>query len=60
MNVTSKSVAAQVAALPTLPIKDLWVLWDRFFNRRPDKTNRSYIESRVAYKLQEAAFGGRL
>lgn len=58
MNETKNSVAAQVAGLPSLPIKDLWVLWDRYFPRRPDKTNRSYLESRIAYKLQEAAFGG--
>ena len=58
MNDTTISVAAQVAALPTLSMPDLWGLWDRFFTRRPDKTNRSYIEARVAYKLQEVAFGG--
>lgn len=58
MNDTPSSVAARVAALPTLPMPDLWVLWDQFFTRRPDKTNRSYIEARVAYKIQEAAFGG--
>lgn len=58
MNDMTTSVAAQVAALPTLPMPDLWGLWDRFFTRRPDKTNRSYIEARVAYKLQEVAFGG--
>ena len=52
------SVAAQVAALPGLPTKDLWALWDRFFPRRPENPNRSYLESRVAYKLQEEAFGG--
>ena len=58
MNDMTTSVAAQVAALPTLQMTDLWALWDRFFTRRPDKTNRSYIEARVAYKLQEVAFGG--
>ncbi len=58
MNDLKTSVAAQVAALPTLAMKELWVLWDRFFPRRPDKTNRRYLEARVAYKLQEEAFGG--
>ena len=58
MNEINTSVAAQVAALPTLPTKELWTLWDRFFTRRPDNPNRSYMESRVAYKLQEEAFGG--
>lgn len=58
MNDTKTSVAAQVAALPNLPIKELWMLWDRFFPSRPERPNRDYLESRVAYKLQEQAFGG--
>lgn len=58
MNEVTNSVAAQVAALPCLPIKELWVLWDRYFARRPENPNRDYLESRVAYKLQEEAFGG--
>ena len=57
MNDTS-SVAKQVASLPSIPLPDLWALWDRFFKSRPEKTNRVYLESRIAYKLQEEAFGG--
>ncbi len=52
------SVAAQVAALPTLPMKELWALWDRYYPRRPNKTNREYLEARIAYKLQEEVYGG--
>jgi hypothetical protein len=58
MNATNPSVAAQVAALPKLPIKEIWVLWDRYFPRRPENPNRHYLESRIAYKLQEEAYGG--
>jgi hypothetical protein len=58
MNDTKNSVAAQVVALSTLPIADLWALWDQHYPRRPENPNRSYLQSRVAYKLQEAAFGG--
>jgi hypothetical protein len=58
MSEQQASVAAQVAGLPALPMSELWTLWDRFFARRPDKINRAYVESRVAYKLQEEAFGG--
>lgn len=58
MKDANTSVAAQVAALPTLPTKSLWELWDRFFPRRPENTNRNYLESRIAYKLQEEALGG--
>ena len=52
------SVAAQVAALPTMPMKNLWALWDAHFPRRPAHHNRGYVESRLAYRLQEIAFGG--
>ena len=48
MNDLKTPVAAQVAALATLPMKELWALWDRYFPRRPDKTNRRYLEARVA------------
>ena len=58
MNASNPSVAAQVAALSSLPIKELWVLWDRYFPRRPEHPNRHYLESRIAYKIQEEAYGG--
>jgi len=54
----SSSVAAQLAALPTMPMKNLWALWDAHFPRRPGTWNRDYVASRVAYKIQEAAHGG--
>jgi len=59
MNVQPQpSIAAQVAALPALPMTELWTLWDRYFQRRPGKVNRTYLESRIAYKLQEDVYGG--
>lgn len=58
MNELKISVATQLTRLPGLPIKEIWVLWDQYFPRRPDKPNRDYLESRLAYKLQEKAFGG--
>ena len=51
------SIAAQLTALPNTPMKALWVLWDEHFPRRPTHTNRSYIESRIAYRIQELAYG---
>ena len=52
------SVAARISELSCLPMAELWTLWDRYFTRRPDYPNRTYVESRIAYKLQEDAFGG--
>ncbi|WP_045771199.1 DUF2924 domain-containing protein [Xanthomonas albilineans] len=58
MNDQHASVAAQIAALSSLPIADLWSVWDRYFTSRPGYPNRGFIESRIAYKIQEHAFGG--
>ena len=51
-------IAAQLASLSTLKIKELWQLWDQYFPQRPKHPNREHLEARLAYKIQEAAFGG--
>ena len=58
MNEKQASVAARISDLSCLPMAELWTLWDRYFTRRPAYPNRTHVESRVAYKLQEDAFGG--
>ena len=50
-------VAARLAALPTLPMEELWALWDQHFPRRPSHPNRNYVQSRLAYRIQEEAYG---
>jgi hypothetical protein len=55
---TSPSIAAQLAALPKMPLDRLWTLWDQHFPRRPMRVTRRYLESRLAYRLQEVAYGG--
>ena len=52
------SVAARVAQLPHLPMDSLWALWDEYFDERPNHHHRTWLESRLAYKIQERAFGG--
>jgi len=50
------SVAAQVAQLPELSMSDLKALWLQLFHT-PNPTHiRSFLERRIAYKLQENAF----
>lgn len=56
-NKNAGGVTAQLAALPSLPMADLWTLWDQHFPRRPSHRNRSYVESRLAYRIQELAYG---
>ena len=53
----NSSISAQLAALPSLPMTELWVLWDQHFPRRPSHPNRPYVESRLAYRIQEKAYG---
>jgi hypothetical protein len=51
------SIAAQLAALPSMPMAELWALWDQHFPRRPSHRNRHYVQSRLAYRIQEKAYG---
>jgi hypothetical protein len=46
---------AQIAQLPQLAMDKLW---DELFDRRPGHHLRTYLESRIGYRLQERAFGG--
>ena len=55
---TITSVAARVAGLPHLSMGDLWKLWDEHFDERPAHHHRVWLETRLAYKIQERAFGG--
>jgi hypothetical protein len=36
----------------------LWALWDERFDERPNHHHRTWLESRLAYKIQDRAFGG--
>ena len=58
MTTQASTTIAQIAQLPSLPMDSLWALWDELFDRRPGHHHRTYLESRIAYKLQERAFGG--
>ncbi len=52
------SVSTQLAlALPSLPMADPWALCDQhFLRRRPGHRDRNYVESRLAYRIQELAY----
>lgn len=58
MTTKASTTIAQIAQLPDMPMESLWALWDELFDRRPGHHQRTYLESRIAYKLQERAFGG--
>ena len=58
MTTQAITTIAQIAQLPHLPMDKLWAMWDDLFDRRPGHHQRTYLESRIAYRLQERAFGG--
>jgi hypothetical protein len=51
-------VLAQLAALKTAPVAALKQKWRDLFEREPPAYNRHFLESRLAYRIQELAFGG--
>jgi hypothetical protein len=52
------SVLGRVAALKTVPITQLKKQWRELFEKEPPPFNRRYLESRLAYRIQELAYGG--
>ena len=49
---------AQIAALKTTPTQDLQARWRELFETEPPRRNRGYLESRIAYRIQELEQGG--
>jgi hypothetical protein len=52
------SVLAQLAALKTAPIGALKQKWRDLFESEPPPYNRRFLEHRLAYRIQELAYGG--
>jgi len=52
------TVLAQVAALKTAPIGALKQKWRDVFESEPPPYNRRFLEHRLAYRIQELAYGG--
>ena len=54
----SEMVLAQLAALKTTSTAELKALWRKLNDTEPPPYNRRFLESRLAYRIQELAFGG--
>jgi Protein of unknown function (DUF2924) len=52
------TVLARVAALKVLPIPALKQQWRDLFETEPPPYNRRFLEHRLAYRIQELAYGG--
>ena len=51
-------IPARLAALKTTPTLDLKAQWRDLFATEPPPFNRRYLESRLAYRIQELTYGG--
>ena len=51
-------VLGRLAALQTLPTAELKRQWRELFGTEPPPFNRPYLQSRLAYRIQELAYGG--
>ena len=54
----SDQVLARLAALKATPTPKLKEQWRQLFESEPPAFNRRYLESRLAYRIQELAYGG--
>ncbi|GHC67332.1 DUF2924 domain-containing protein [Neogemmobacter tilapiae] len=55
---TPDPIPARLAALKTATTPDLKAQWRELFDSEPPPFNRRYLESRLAYRIQELAYGG--
>ncbi|QHQ35444.1 DUF2924 domain-containing protein [Algicella marina] len=55
---TKDGIPARLAALKTMPTADLKAEWQDLFDGPAPPFNRRYLESRLAYRIQELAYGG--
>ncbi|WP_160119840.1 DUF2924 domain-containing protein [Rhodovarius lipocyclicus] len=56
--VPKEQVLGRLAWIKTAPIAELKAEWRRLYGKEPPPFSRSYITSRLAYRIQELAFGG--
>ena len=48
----------RLAALKTAPAADLQAQWRELFGKEAPPHNRTFLQSRLAYRIQELAYGG--
>lgn len=51
-------IPARLVALKTATTPELKKQWRDLFDSEPPAFNRRYLESRLAYRIQELAYGG--
>lgn len=51
-------VLTKITALKTMPVGQLKALWRELYRNDPPEFNRTYLVSRLTYRIQELAYGG--
>jgi hypothetical protein len=51
-------IPVRLAALKTMALPELEAEWRTLFGSEPPGHNRRYLESRLAYRIQELTYGG--
>ena len=54
----SQSLLVRIAGLKTTPTADLKSQWRELFGTEPPPYSRTYLQSRLAYRIQELSLGG--
>jgi|SRR5690349_5783529 len=54
----SESVLSQLKSLKAVSVGELKQQWRALFDREPPPYNRRFLENRLAYRIQELAYGG--
>ncbi len=57
-SIPKDTVLARLAALHAMPIAQLKQQWRALFGKEPPPFSRTYIQSRLSYRIQELAYGG--
>jgi hypothetical protein len=51
-------VLKQILKLETKSVNELTKLWESFYDHEPMSYGKSYLISKIAYKIQELSYGG--
>jgi hypothetical protein len=54
----NNNVLAQLASLRTMTGDDLRKMWNDLYKSEPPRANKQYLTKRLAYRIQEVAYGG--
>lgn len=54
----TKTALKQLSEIQNMSMAELQDIWPQYFDGEPPKFNRANLERKIAYRIQELAFGG--